>query len=103
MNWFVYLLVSINEKYINHCYVGITTDLQRRLNQHNGILLGGAKHTRAKRPYNICCAIKGFLNKSTALKCENEIKKNNQYSKRKEAMKKYVENNDNLSYISNIK
>lgn len=44
--WAVYLL---------HCadgtlYTGITTDLCRRLAQHNGDQVGGARYTRARRP-----------------------------------------------------
>jgi putative endonuclease len=31
-------------------YTGITTDLERRLREHNGELSGGAKATRMKRP-----------------------------------------------------
>ena len=31
-------------------YVGVTTDLDRRLQQHNGQLAGGARYTKARRP-----------------------------------------------------
>ena len=46
--WFVYLL---------HCsdqtlYTGITTDLQRRLQEHNGGR-AGARYTRARRPVRL--------------------------------------------------
>lgn len=31
-------------------YTGITTNLERRLKQHNGLLKGGALYTRTRRP-----------------------------------------------------
>lgn len=31
-------------------YVGITKNLEKRLKQHNGILKGGAKYTKGRRP-----------------------------------------------------
>ena len=31
-------------------YCGITTNLERRLKQHNGVLKGGAKYTRSRSP-----------------------------------------------------
>ena len=43
-NWFVYI-IERKEK----LYVGITTELERRLAQHNGEQPGGAKSTRAGR------------------------------------------------------
>jgi len=39
--WYCYLLKSDNKT-----YVGATIDPERRLQQHNGILSGGAKATR---------------------------------------------------------
>lgn len=49
MDWYVYLLRCSD----NTLYTGITTDLVRRLRQHNGELAGGAKYTRAKRPVEL--------------------------------------------------
>ena len=46
-----YLLISENEKFLNHSYIGITNDLEKQLKKHNGLLSGGAKHTCSKRPY----------------------------------------------------
>ena len=34
-------------------YIGITTDSERRVQQHNGQLKGGAKATRANRPWKL--------------------------------------------------
>ena len=49
MDWYVYLLRCADDT----LYTGITTDLFRRLRQHNGELAGGAKYTRAKRPVQL--------------------------------------------------
>lgn len=55
-------------------YTGITTDTLRRIEQHNGILPGGAAYTRSRRPVTLCfvepCASKG-----EALQREMQIKK----------------------------
>lgn len=45
--WWLYLLRSDSGR----SYVGITTELERRLEQHNGERPGGAKSTRAGRPW----------------------------------------------------
>ena len=45
--WWLYLLRALSGR----TYVGITVDLERRLAQHNGELPGGAKSTRAGRPW----------------------------------------------------
>lgn len=34
-------------------YIGKTTDLEKRLKQHNGELKGGAKYTRARNPVQL--------------------------------------------------
>ncbi len=44
-NWFVYILRCSD----NSLYTGITTDLERRLKQHNEGSTG-ARYTRARRP-----------------------------------------------------
>lgn len=48
--WFAYVLVSTT---IRRTYVGVTTDVDRRARQHNGELRGGARATRAGRPWKI--------------------------------------------------
>ena len=47
--WTVYLLMCSD----NTLYTGVTTDLSRRLKQHNGQLSGGSRYTAARRPCNI--------------------------------------------------
>ena len=44
--WFVYLVRCADGSF----YTGVTTDLPRRLRQHNGEIAGGAGYTRGRRP-----------------------------------------------------
>tara|TARA_B110000444_G_scaffold236359_1_gene248183 strand:- start:1104 stop:1367 length:264 start_codon:yes stop_codon:yes gene_type:complete len=44
--WIVYMLRCIDDS----LYTGIATDLDRRLAQHNGELVGGARYTSGRRP-----------------------------------------------------
>jgi len=67
--WYVYLLRCKD----NSLYAGITTDISRRLHQHNHTKLG-AKYTRAKRPVTLVF-LETTLNKSTASKREYQLKK----------------------------
>ena len=45
LTWQVYLLRCADQS----LYAGVTTDLDRRLQQHNGQLAGGARYTQARR------------------------------------------------------
>ena len=54
-------------------YTGITTDLNRRLKEHNGAGLG-AKYTAARRPVKLVY-FKEFKNRSEASREEARIKK----------------------------
>jgi putative endonuclease len=56
-------------------YTGITTNLERRLRQHNGEVLGGAKYTHTRRPVEFVYSEK-FETRSEATKREYEIKNN---------------------------
>ncbi|MEO0436708.1 MAG: GIY-YIG nuclease family protein [Pseudomonadota bacterium] len=47
--WTVYLLQCVD----GTLYTGVTTDLDRRLRQHNGELVGGAHYTRSRRPVRL--------------------------------------------------
>jgi len=67
-NWFVYLLHCADET----LYCGITTDLKRRLAQHNAGT--GAKYTRARTPVSLAAHVK-VPSKSDALRFEIMVKK----------------------------
>ncbi len=54
-------------------YTGITSDLERRVKEHNSGKLG-AKYTRARRPVKLAYS-KKFRNRSLASKAESRIKK----------------------------
>ncbi|MCX6792809.1 MAG: GIY-YIG nuclease family protein [Candidatus Falkowbacteria bacterium] len=54
-------------------YTGITTDLERRVKEHNSSKLG-ASYTRARRPVSLVFS-KRFNNRSTVSKEEARIKK----------------------------
>ncbi len=53
-------------------YTGITTDLARRVEEHNSSVLG-AKYTRARRPVELVYS-KKFRSRSTASKAEYRMK-----------------------------
>ncbi|WP_296254769.1 GIY-YIG nuclease family protein [uncultured Ezakiella sp.] len=67
-NYYVYILECKDGSF----YCGITTDLQRRLNQHNNGT--ASKCTRARLPVKMVYHEDNH-NKSTALKREAQIKK----------------------------
>ena len=67
--WHVYILSCAD----NTIYTGITTDLKRRLEEHNSSSLG-AKYTRGRRPVVLLYS-KKFKNKPGAAKEEWRIKK----------------------------
>ena len=69
-NWFVYILRCADDT----LYTGVTTDLQRRLKEHNQSDKLGAKYTRTRRPvrlqYQESCS-----DRSAACQREAAIKK----------------------------
>lgn len=69
MAWYVYLLATVLPP--EKTYVGATIDVDRRLQQHNGILKGGAHATSAVPGgwYRVCY-IEGFESKREALRFE---------------------------------
>lgn len=48
-DWWVYLLRCADDS----LYAGVATDLARRLRQHNGELVGGARYTQGRRPVEL--------------------------------------------------
>ena len=66
--WFVYI-VECRDRSL---YTGITSDIDRRINEHNNSRRG-AKYTRSRRPVKLVahCVVK---DKSTALRLEHKIK-----------------------------
>ena len=70
--WFVYVLVSVWER---RTYVGVTHDLRRRLEQHNGARPGGAKSTRGARPWRIGATHGPYPNRGSAQQAEAALKR----------------------------
>jgi putative endonuclease len=69
--WTVYVLLS---RPSGSTYVGIALDAERRLAQHNGELPGGARSTRAGRPWRIAATYGPFATRGEAQKAEHQVK-----------------------------
>ena len=67
--WYVYILECSGQT----LYTGITTDLKRRLEEHNSSTLG-AKYTKGRRPLKMLYS-RELPNKSEAQKEEYRIRK----------------------------
>ena len=67
--YFVYILQCVDDT----LYTGITTDLDRRIKEHNSSKLG-AKYTKVRRPVKLVFS-KEFIDRSEASKEESRIKK----------------------------
>lgn len=72
--YYCYIIRSTNPNYSNSTYNGSTNNLIRRLRQHNGEIVGGAKATRGKGPWVYIAIWEGFSSKCEALSCEWRIK-----------------------------
>jgi predicted GIY-YIG superfamily endonuclease len=70
--WFAYVLVAGGRR---RTYVGVTTDLARRLRQHNGELRGGARATRAGRPWRVGAVHGPFDSRGAAQVVEHKLKR----------------------------
>ena len=73
-NYYCYILRSMNPNYSNITYNGSTNNLKRRIRQHNGEIVGGAKYTKDKGPWEYYLIIEGFVDRKEALSCEWRIK-----------------------------
>jgi putative endonuclease len=69
MAYYVYILKCADDS----LYTGITTDLERRLNEHHNEGKAGAKYTRSRRPVRVVYS-KLFKTRSKASVKEYEIK-----------------------------
>lgn len=69
-SWWVYLVQCAD----GTLYTGITNNLERRIRQHNGELVGGAKYTSARRPVTLVYQ-EASENRSSASKREYVIRK----------------------------
>ena len=73
LNYVVYVLTNTSH---NKTYIGITNKPERRIRQHNGELVGGAKYTTSNKGTGQW-VFHGFiknLDKKTALSLEKKIK-----------------------------
>lgn len=95
--WSVYLILSTNPPI--KTYVGVTTNFSRRLKQHNGELNGGAKASRAGRPWVCACLIKGFSEKSEACEFESKWKLFSRKLSRKRKTSEVEKQDDNGSLV----
>lgn len=74
--WFVYVLRGEQEGRIRY-YVGCTKNVERRVRQHNGELPGGARFTKAYRPWSVCAVYGPYLGRGEAQRIEYEVKRLN--------------------------
>lgn len=79
MSWYVYMLRCADDT----LYTGITTDISRRVAEHNGEITGrGAKYTAPRRPVVVvykkrCKDRSGASIKEVALKALSRVEKLN--------------------------
>lgn len=77
MAWFVYMLRCKDST----LYTGITTDLKRRVAEHNGEIKGkGAKYTAARRPVELVYK-KRCKDRSSAAQAEAALRKRSKTQK----------------------
>lgn len=70
--WYVYVLVSGHGR---RTYVGVAVDVERRLRQHNGLLAGGARATRAGRPWQVGQVVGPVASRGQAQSLEHALKR----------------------------
>ncbi len=68
--WWVYMLRCAD----GSLYTGITTDVSRRVAEHNGDARLGARYTRARRPVQLVYA-EGAVDRAAAARREAAIKR----------------------------
>jgi predicted GIY-YIG superfamily endonuclease len=96
-NYIIYLLVNTCN---SNTYVGITNNKERRLRQHNGELVGGAKYTCAKKGegewifYGWITGNNILLEKNRVLSIEKKIK-----IMSKKLSGSHINNNESMLFI----
>ena len=70
--WYVYLLKSDKT---NRTYVGMSNDVYRRIRQHNGELVGGAKYTKRGRPWKVTMVMGPYDDRSEGCRVEWRAKR----------------------------
>ena len=73
--WSVYIVICAD----NSLYTGVTTNISRRINEHNNSPRG-AKYTRSRRPVTLL-ASRQVSNRSAALQCELFVKQQSRSNK----------------------
>jgi len=73
---YVYMVLCSDGTY----YTGWTTDPEKRLKAHNGLIKGGAKYTAARRPVEMvyceaCESKSAAMRREAEIKCFSHIKK----------------------------
>lgn len=68
MSWSIYLISNGSRTYI-----GSTTNVDRRLRQHNGEIVGGARSTRGHK-WKLVLHVSGFADRSAACRWERITK-----------------------------
>lgn len=69
-SWYLYMVRT----HSNQLYTGISTDPNRRLRQHKGELVGGAKALRGKGPLQLVYQ-QAYTDRASASKAEYQLKK----------------------------
>lgn len=67
-----YVIVSADE---TATYCGVTNHTKRRLRQHNGEIVGGARYTQRRRPWKYAFTVSGFTERREALSFEWHLKR----------------------------
>lgn len=86
-NWSLYLLENSDNK---KTYLGVTVNIKRRIRQHNGDLVGGARYTSINKGLGVWIlkTIVDNLTKSEALSYERIIKNKRRQGKGKTPLEK---------------
>jgi predicted GIY-YIG superfamily endonuclease len=71
VGWFVYVLASAER---TRTYVGVARDVAKRVAQHNGEERGGARSTRAGRPWSVGVVYGPYRDRGEAQRAEARVR-----------------------------